>query len=314
MEFERVRDDYPLRVFEAQGTVLGTGDDKYLTVFGGFYKFPGITSHVYQRKFGVESAPWERLADLPEPAVTHMAQVVLDGDTFCGAGGFIGADPGRSGNQFWCYNRKEKTWKRLADLPGDRAGGGLVRIGDKLLFSGGVDRENDSHSVYVDYGTTWTLEYKVPGAEWVDTNQTMPNPRNHQAAVDTCGRILFIGGQHKVDEHRGNQDTVSEWLVDEGKWSENPPAVLPFSVGHISASVMAYKCGVIVVGGIGNGRTLSNKVLYWDSLSNTWSQIGTYPRVVATPVCGIVDDNLMCATAGAWWFSNRAYFAKIVTK
>lgn len=73
---------------------------------------------------------------------------------------------------------------------------------------------------------------------------------------------------------------------------------------------MAYKCGMIVVGGIKTGVNMSDALYSWDSLTDTWSQIGTYPNLVATPVCGLVGDELICATGGEWSDQKEAYFGK----
>ena len=312
--FTRVSENYPLKVFEAQGTVLGQGNEKYLTVIGGFYKFPGVTGTVYQRKFGLASAPWVRLTDMPNvPPVTHMAQWA-SGNKFCGAGGFIGRDPGMSGKMVWCFDRLTNSWSSLPDLPEDRAGGGLAKLpgdGEKLIYAGGVDRTMNNHDEHIDYGTTWILDLNKPNATWQDSGEKMPNPRNHMAAIETCGRILFVGGQEKINEHSGNMAHIDEWLVKEGRWSTNPPRDLPLPLGHISASVMAYKCGVTVVGGITQERTLSDKILWWDPITDMWNEIGKYPNKVATPVCGIHNDQLMCATAGNNAVQNQVFIGNL---
>lgn len=332
--FTRVKEDYPLHVFEAQGSVLRNGSSDMLFVAQGFYGFPDITNKTYGRKFriGTETgtdkaeAEWVRLADMPTPAVTHMAQWT-DGEIFCGAGGFIGRDPGRSGRRVWCYSAVKNAWWRLPDLPEPRAGGGLVLVQHQgqrtLLYSGGVDRERETHSAsdHTDYGTTWVLDFERPAQsqsqasreawQWRDTGQEMPDARNHMAAVNACGRYLFVGGQHGVNEHSGNRPTISEWLPHEGRWAKLPPAPMPHGVGHISASVMPYRCGVLVVGGIENGRMLSNKVLWWNPDSNKWSVVGYYPHRAATPVCGIKGDTIMCATGGDWHVQNQVFVARI---
>lgn len=46
--FDKRLEGYPIKVFEAGGTVMGWVD-KYLVVFTGFYDFPGVTPAVYQR-------------------------------------------------------------------------------------------------------------------------------------------------------------------------------------------------------------------------------------------------------------------------
>ncbi len=314
-DFVRVKSNYPLKVFEAAGTVLGgENGKKYLVVFGGYFKFPGVTREVHQLDLGNMNAKWERLADMPAK-VTHVAQWTDGENTFCGVGGYDGDFPGTSGNSCFCFNRITNEFTRLPNLPGDRAGGGLVRImrnGKKVfVYAGGVDRTMPSFREHIDYGTTWTLEYETNGAKWEKVKDDMPDPRNHMAAVESCGRYYFVGGQKKVDEQKGNSVTVSEFLVDSLTWKKQPPAPLPIPLGHVSASVIAYRCGIIVVGGITNGRKMSNAVFYYNSATNKWSQIASYPHKVATPVCGIVGDELVCATGGELNYQNRVFKGKI---
>jgi len=319
VKFTQLSDKYPIRVFEAGGCVLGKGADKYLVVFGGFRGFPDVTNAVYERKLTSSSSKWVKKKGLGSPISTHMAQAVYvdnsgssNGDTIFLVGGFDGKHPGMSINNAFSYNRRTNRYSKLPNLPANRAGGGLALVnGDTLLFAGGVDRPKMAFENHRDHGTTWTLNFKKPGAKWTRMADDMPSPRNHMAAVNVCGRILFVGGQRKVDEKMGNSVVVSEWLPKLQRWSKNPPAPLPFPLGHVSASVMAYKCGLIVVGGITTGRTLSNKVLHWNSASDKWSTIGIYPHRVSTPVCGIVGNELMCATGGDPVSRNLVYYANI---
>ncbi len=314
IKFTKVSDNYPLHTFEAAGTVLGSGKDmSYLVVFGGYSGFPKVTKAVYQRKFGSKNAKWEKLAPMPYK-ITHLAQW-SDGNAFCGVGGYDGDFPGTSGNRGFCYNRITNKYTALPNLPGDRAGGGLVLITHKgkkmFVYAGGVDRVFPSFKTHIDYGTTWTLEYGNPKAKWKKLAQDMPDPRNHMAAVESCGRYYFVGGQKKVDEQKGNSVTVSEFLAGSLTWKKKAPAPLPIPLGHVSASVMAYQCGIIIVGGITNGKKMSDAVFYYNSKTNKWSKIGKYPNMVATPVCGIRGDEMLCATGGEWKMQKQVFIGKI---
>ncbi len=315
VNFTRAHYDYPKKVFEAAGTIMGNeGGKKYLVVFGGYYQFPGVTKAVYQREFKAANAEWERLADMPAK-VTHVAQWTDGKNTFCGVGGYDGDYPGTSGHSCFCYNRATNKYIPLPDLPGDRAGGGLAMIKKNgkrmLLYAGGVDRTVPTFEVHIDYGTTWTLDYEDKNATWQKVKEDMPDPRNHMAAVESCGRYYFVGGQREVDEEEGNVATVSEFLPESMTWSKNPPAPLPFGLGHVSASVMAYKCGIMVVGGLRNGKKMVTAVQYYNSTTNAWSTIGWYPHEVATPVCGIHGDEILCATGGDYLKQNDVFFGKI---
>lgn len=313
--WERASPDYPKKVFEAQGRILTGTQGQFLVVIGGFYNFPGHTDEVYQIRLDTPDAKWERLADMPE-TLTHMAQW-SSGEEFCGAGGFIGpTDPGHSVNSVWCFNRLSNTWRSLPNLPADRAGGGLLMTTNfmnrrEFVYASGMDREFDSFRVQIDYGTTWTLDMDTPNATWQGGLDDMHTPRNHLGAVETCGRYFFIGGQFSTNEETGNQARIDEWLADERRWSTKPPAPLPFAMGHISASVLPYKCGMIIIGGIANERELIDAVLFWEPHQNKWYVIGKYPYKVNTPVCGIIGNKIYCATGGDLYFQERMYIGTI---
>lgn len=291
---------YPLGVFEAGGSVLGHPRAGWeLVVFGGFSGFPAVTRRVYSLRLHESSlvqSRWTRLSDMPEP-LTHMAQASR-GRYFFGAGGYRGRFPGPSSRSVFRYDVLMNRWMRLPSLPSARAGGGLVYVhhrGKRLLvYAGGVERDEQGH--VHDRGDTWTLDLGALGRGWVDVDEEMPKRRNHLGAVFACGRLLWVGGQRLLDEDHGNSRAVAEYLPDERKWTSRSVTRLPFPLSHISASVLPFRCGVLIVGGIGTGRRVSRAVLYWEPRTNRWFRVGFFPKAVATPVCGIVDRTLVCAT------------------
>lgn len=294
-----------------------------MTVCGGFRFFPRVTSSCYSLRVDSQNQRWAKLRDIPEP-LNHMAQTV-DAEVFYGVGGFTGPHPGPSVKSAYEFNRSTNTWRRLPDLPAARAGGGVVLYEEggarHLIYAGGVRRKKSRGRVFhKDYGTTYRLDLRDLGKGWVNENASMPDPRNHMGAVRSCGRYFWVGGQYKEREAWGNRKTVSEYLPNSKGWSTTPPAQLPIALGHISASVMAYKCGIMVVGGIGRGRRKSSKVLFWESSTDEWHTIGNYPTTIATPVCGIHKQYLWCGTGNGKYYKGRPhpqrafYKARINTK
>lgn len=237
-----------------------------------------------------------------------MAQAV-SGDLFCGAGGYWAAHPGHSVRGVHCYNITANRWRTLPRLPADRAGGGLIIVGRTLIFAGGCDREHDSLEKHVDYGDTWTFNMDKPWEGWRDVAAKMPDPRNHMGAVNTCGRLFWVGGQHKEEEVSGNRRSVSEFVLKTRTWRKAAP--LPYPLGHISASVMPFRCGVLIVAGVTNGRRSVTDVQWLSPYDGRWHRIGYYPIPVATPVCGLHRDTVMCATGGTWHTQNLVFVAKI---
>jgi len=303
---------------------MGTGNDKALVVFGGFKNFPGVTTDSYQRRFTSGRANWTSIATYPLTAgnrtgATHMAQCIdpANSNLIYLLGGYAGRHPGNSINIGYAYNRINNSYSRLPNLPGDRAGGGCVVVRKAgrhmLVFAGGVDRVFPNFSTHIDHADTWTLDLSKPNPQW-EPASAFKNPRNHMAGIEACGRYFFVGGQKEVNENTGNQNTTSEWFPETGQWSESTIEDLPYGVGHISASVMSWKCGLIVVGGMVNGVKQSDNVLYWNPTTNKWKVIGKYPHGVATPVCGISDNEVLCATGGESRSTrNLVYHGKITT-
>lgn len=313
--WERIR-NYPLHVQEAQGTLVGYSRlGHYMLVCGGFSRLPNVTSECYIRPLlAAASAEWTRVQDLPIP-VTHMAQAT-DGNLFCGAGGYLGKHPGRSVTDVFCFHIRTRKWSTLPKLPAPRAGGGLAfwRKGKQryLIFSGGVNRPFNSLKKHVDHGTTWVLNLRNKKQGWVDQKATMPDPRNHMAAVRTCGQYFWVGGQHKENEGSGNRRTNLRYLPWKKKWIYRAPIPVIGGLGHISASVMPFRCGFVIVGGTTAKRKKIDLVLYYSMKTNKWYTIGKYPRVVQTPVCGIKKGHIMCGTGGGpSWINNEFYRARI---
>lgn len=300
---------YPLEVFEAAGGVIG--DDKHgfhFTVMGGFFKFPGVTSEVYSLRLdGSGDARWTRRASMPV-ALTHMAQAI-EGRHLYGVGGYEGAHPGPSSRHAFEYDIVGDKWTKLPMLPERRAGGGLVVVKKRwLIYSSGVDRPARSMRWHYDKGQTWRLDMWNKWQGWVDEKAPITKARNHMGAVASCGRIFFVGGQKGSNEYSGNMDEVDEY--DEGDKVWRNVSRLPVKRGHISASVLAYRCGVLVVGGTGQQLKHLDDVLWWEPGMNMWHTIGRFPKGVSTPVCGIYEDMLICST-GQTWKKEEVFMAKI---
>lgn len=290
---------FPHDVFEAQGSIIGSGvNGWHMVVFGGFRGFPNVTRKAYSMYLNPGGRTrWVPVADLPEP-LTHMAQT-SHGRFFYGAGGFHGPCPGYSSRSVFRYDRITNRWSRMPSLPAPRAGGGLVyaiRGGRQLLlYSGGLERgRGTDRNAVGDRGTTWRLDLGNLAAGWVDDGALIPEARNHMAGVVSCGRMFWVGGQRLLDEKRGNSNAFTEYVPEQRRWRKGTP--LPYGLGHISASTLPFACGVLTVGGIREGRTPSRDVLFWDPETDKWYTVGEYPKAVVTPVCGLINGLLVCAT------------------
>lgn len=132
------------------------------------------------------------------------------------------------------------------------------------------------------------------------------------AAVETCGRYFWVGGQHGMNEWAGNRRTVNEFLPEEQEWVNRKEIPLQGGLGHVSASVMPFRCGVLVVGGVTRNVKTVNDVLYYMPWNDSWAKIGEFPRKVQTPVCGLKEGILTCGTGGGEpWVADAFYKARI---
>lgn len=246
---------------------------------------------------------------MPKP-LTHVAHAAVN-KTLYTCGGFAGNHPGPSVSDCYQFDSFKKVWNKLAPLPAPRAGGGMVYVKQihALIYASGIQREAGKH-VGVDKPETWMLFLGDEQKQGWMSLPPMPNPRNHMAAVSVGGRYFFLGGQHQDREKTDNQDSVHEFDIWKRVWVQRKS--LPKPVGHVSASVRAFWNGILIIGGILDGRKLSDQVLYYDILVDEWGVVGKFQRQVQSPVCDRMDNLLVCATGeGVPGSSNLAFATKL---
>ncbi|WP_052351645.1 NPCBM/NEW2 domain-containing protein [Deinococcus pimensis] len=280
----------PINRFEAQGAAV----NGRLYVLGGFDRMPSTDyiPRVTARSDALDPATgtWERLADMPE-AVTH-AGTAVDGGVVWLAGGFVGDHPGPQTNHVWKYDTVRNTWSRGPDLPAARGGGALARVGRQLHFFGGTVRSGFSY--LYDSGDHWVLDLDG-GTSW-RAAASLPNPRNHLAAVTVGGLIYAVGGQHLGDEHGGNLADVHAYDPTTNTWT--PRAALPLPLGHTSTSTLVQDGRILVIGGVTTGQKKTSTVLRYDPASNAWTSLTALPAARQSPIADLVNGRLV-VTSGS---------------
>lgn len=283
--------DAPLPVFEGQGAAVG--DRLYLQ--GGYFNGPlDVTVQTYAYTPATDS--WERLADGPLE-LTHGAQAV-DGDKLYLLGGFVGTNPGPSTDEVWIYDTTLDTWTQGPSLPGDRGGGGAAIVGRQLHYFGGATRA-PGEGTLVDQPDHWVLDLGASdstaddAAAWT-VAADLPNPRNHMAGAAIGGIVYALGGQHGNNEDSGNQDDLHAFDPATGQWTQL--ADLPIPLGHISASVTVVDGNLVVVAGVTQGRTKSDRVFSYNPVLNEWTELPSLPAARQSPVVGLIGDELVVAT------------------
>ena len=168
--------DMPVPKWEPASIVL----DNKMYVHGGYETgiISGKNLHVFDPE-GSSHGTWEKLQDLPSD-ISHVNLAPgLTGFWF--AGGMKDMDRPRGIKdhivaEFWHFDPELDRYSAGPLLPGRRAGGGLVRLGDNLHYISGLmeDRDTDSGDHWVFNLKDWD---KDQSAKW-EKLAPLPNPRN----------------------------------------------------------------------------------------------------------------------------------------
>ncbi|WP_217921335.1 kelch repeat-containing protein [Miltoncostaea oceani] len=271
----------PVPRYESQGGVAGGR----LFVFGGFVDI-NVRATTRSDVYDPAGDRWSRVADMPEP-ITHAGAAVAGREIWI-AGGFVGDNPGPSTDHVWRYDTERDRWSPGPDLPAARAGGALVRLGNRLHYFGGTTREA-GHVIHVDHGDHWVLDLRRP-TRWTPA-APMPDPRNHMAGVALGGLAYAIGGQHEADEVDGNRTTVVSYDPATDRWTERAP--LPQPIGHISASTVTADGRILVAAGLTQKQVEVSSILAYDARADSWEALRPLPEGLQSPLAGVADGRLL---------------------
>jgi len=212
--------DAPLTKFESMGDVV----NGKLYVFGGYVNAK-IQSTPQVAVYDPVANQWSTRRDMPEK-LTHSG-TANDAQFIYLAGGYVGDWQGLSTpvtRHVWRYDTINDAWTSVLSLPANRSAGGLVRVGRKLHFFGGLKQRKQ------DRGEHWVLDLRRP-TRWAAA-AAMPDPRNHLGAIETGGKIYAVGGQHDLNENSGNDAQVDAFDVVVGTWSRVADLPRPLSHTH----------------------------------------------------------------------------------
>lgn len=269
----------PLRRFEA----LSAAVNGKLYMFGGFHT-SDIKTTTRGDAFDPATNTWTQVADVPE-LLSH-AGVATDGPRIYFAGGFTGDWKGANTpitRIVRVYNTSTNSWSTIAPLPQARAAGALVRVGRKLHFFGGLD------SFINDSGTHWELDLRTP-TRW-KTRAPMPNPRNHLGYTEYMGKVFAIGGQHRLDEHHGNDTAVHAYDPVANRWNAVVSLKMPRSHTHNSTFVWGGR--ITMIGGSTQEHTSLADLTQFDPKRNRWVTIGYLPAPRSATSSQLVSDQII---------------------
>lgn len=221
-----------------------------------FFVIGGFGGRDRVESYDDSTGRWERMPDLPIGVDHPMAATVkgLQSNAPQGVfvfGGYMGAATARS----FRFDLSAGRWEEIAPMPGPRAAGAAVALGDRIFIVGGAD------------GTRLiapTYEYNVSTQSW-RTVAAIPTPRDHLAAVTLDRRACAVGGRRLSMSL--NLATFECYDPSSDSWARLPEAPTPR--GGVGAA--AYNGRVYFVGGEQPSGTF-REVEIFDTRTNAWTR------------------------------------------
>jgi N-acetylneuraminic acid mutarotase len=276
-------------------TALPRSEGMGAVVNGKLYLFGGYIDTTFkptQRGDVYDPATnrWTQVANLPF-GVSHMGTTVV-GDSMYFAGGY----PATSTNQtfstraVWQYNTLTNTFTNLPLLPAARGGGALVALGRELHFFGGSDSSRR------DAAQHWALDLDNLAAGWV-TKASLPLATNHVAGAVVDGKIYSIGGQQNQDSAAIQRAEVQMYDPATNTWTARAP--LPLARSHITSATLIRNGQIIVLGGLGPGNRVINRVDSYNPVTNTWTQLTSLPNNRLSGISDVLPDGRIVFATGS---------------
>ena len=245
------------------------------------------------------TANWTTIQSEIPAAETHAGHAV-DGSSIYFAGGYVGElGDGREQpvtRRVWRYDTATNTWDDVAQLPGGRGGGALVRVGRELHYFGGCLADRVTNS-----GAHWMLNLgKRSGGsddstEWI-RRPAMPSPRDHFSAVAVDDRIYALGGEYGHDVEHAQSRLVHAFDTGSGKWIRL--ADMSVARSHMESATFEYDGRIVVAGGQVEDYQATGVVEEYDILANTWSRKSPLPEARQGGAVLKIGDTLIIALGG----------------
>jgi N-acetylneuraminic acid mutarotase len=289
--------DMPVGKWEPASTVI----DEKMYVLGGYESFikSGKKLHVFDPAAGTHGT-WSRLQDLPS-AITHV-NLVPDATGFWFAGGM--KDMCRASEiqdhiiaETWHFDLEQDRYTAGPLLPGTRAGGGLVRVGDNLHYISGLmgDRDTDSP----DHWVLDLAEWRATGTGTWQNRAPLPLPRNQLSVAVLDSKIYAIAGQLNHDSQQLDQPRVDIYDSNSDSWMDGP--ALPYGHSHSEGATFVHNDRIWMVAGHttpeGEKKGMCGNILTL-GVGEDWELTCKAPRAMSSPAARVINDKLYIA--GGW--------------
>jgi|GEM_PF-1647692 len=244
---------------------------------------------------------WTQLPDMPQ-GLTH-AGCATDGRYIYVAGGYSVNSPGTKQvfavNNVRRYDTQNGNWTTLPNLPAARGGGSMAIVHNELIFIGGSDINR------ADKADVWELHLDDIDNGW-RAKASLPEARNHFAAVSYNDAIYAIGGQTGQDAGSVFKRSVYKFNEDANIWTKMADLInQPRS--HIAYASFVHNGKIIVAGGETDSGTPNkpknlNNVEQYDPATNKWSSLKPLPAARTSGVAGSFGDKIIYATGSTGSF------------
>jgi N-acetylneuraminic acid mutarotase len=279
---------------EVAPTTVGRSEGMGAVVNGKLYLFGGYVDTTFKPTnrgdvYDPATNTWRQVASLPF-GVSHMGTVAV-GDSIYFAGGYpaTGTNQTFSTTAVWRYDTVADSFSNLPALPSARGGGALVALGRVLHFFGGSDAARK------DAAQHWALDLNNLAAGWV-VRAPLPLATNHVAGAVVDGKIYCIGGQQNQDSAAVQRAEVQMYDPATDRWTARAP--LPLARSHITSSTFVRNGQILVLGGLGPGNRVINRVDSYNPVTNTWTQLTSLPSNRMSGVSDLLPDGRIVFTTG----------------
>jgi galactose oxidase-like protein/Kelch motif protein len=149
----------------------------------------------------------------------------------------------------------DEGWREIAAMPGPRAQGAAVALGDRIYVVGGAAGDRLVAPTYV---------YDTTNGRW-SQRASIPTPRDHLAGASLDGRACAVGGRRL--SMLQNLATFECYDPVADVWAKLPDA--PTARGGVGAAVIGSR--LYFVGGEQPAGTFKQVEIY-DSVAGAWSK------------------------------------------
>lgn len=236
--------------------------------------FTGTTDIFQSYNPGTDS--WANLAPIPD-RLHHFGIAALNGRIYI-TGGYTAEDFGLDNKavyEFQPHAKRSASWRRVADMPAERAAHASVAANGLLYVVGGVASDPTSIWAYNPATNTW------------DTSRApLPTIREHLTAAVVNNKIYVISGRWNFS----NMNNVEEYDPATNTWTAKAP--IPTARSGITSAVIDNKIHVTGGEDLFSSNTYYQHEVY-DPATNTWA---TLPRMPTS------RHGLASGAVGGRWF------------